>query len=257
MRSKEDYVPYIALALGLTVAVLVSFQLYLWREPGRIAGVETNDRAADFTAGQQLFKKNCTLCHGDNGEGTPGRPALNDKPFLANTTDDTIFSVVSSGVPNTEMPSWNQSHGGPLTDEDIRQVVVFIRAWEPTAPDRRATPLVGDVGHGKTLYTNLCVACHGKDGSGSDRAPALNDPIKLAQFDDSWYRDTITKGRPAQGMPTWGTVLSPQQTADLLALIDSWRNAAQQSNSTSPATGVPTSPTAPTQTPGAATPSSS
>jgi mono/diheme cytochrome c family protein len=123
------------------------------------------------------------------------------------------------------MPAWNQSHGGPFTDENVRQLVTFIRAWEPNAPDRKATPKPGDLARGADIFASVCAACHGDGGKGTDRAPALNDPVKLQQFDDSWYRDTIMKGRPAQGMPTWGTVLSPEQITDLLALVDSWRQA--------------------------------
>ncbi len=55
------------------------------------------------------------------------------------------------------------------------------------------------------------------------RRSALNNPQKLNEFDNTWYRDTIAKGSPAKGMPTWGTVLSPQQISDLIALIDLWR----------------------------------
>src|SRR5579871_772077 len=129
MRAKENYIPYVSVAFILTLAILISFELYIVREPIRIAGVEANDKAVAVSAGAALFKKNCTLCHGDNGEGTPGKPALNDKTFLATANDDTIFSVISSGVPNTQMPAWNQSHGGPLTAQDVQQLVAFIRAW--------------------------------------------------------------------------------------------------------------------------------
>ena len=40
---------------------------------------------------------------------------------------------------------------------------------------------------------------------------------------DDWYRQVIRNGRPAKGMPTWGTVLSPNQIEDLVALIGAWR----------------------------------
>ncbi len=226
MRAEENYAPHIAVAFGLTLAILGAFQLYIWSEPQRISGVEARDKATAVSGGQALFKKNCTLCHGDTGEGTEGRPSLNDKTFLAAASDDTIFSIISSGVPNTEMPAWNQAHGGPLTNEDVGQLVSFIRAWESNAPDRRATPVAGNIGRGRALFSNVCAACHGKDGKGSDRAPALNDASHLSQFDDAWYRNTITKGRPAKGMPTWGTVLAPLQIADVLAYIDTWRQAA-------------------------------
>jgi mono/diheme cytochrome c family protein len=124
-----------------------------------------------------------------------------------------------------------------LTDEDVRNLVAFLRAWQPTAPDRRDIPPVGDLAKGKTLYANVCAVCHGDVGQGTGQAPALNDPSQLNQFDDAWYRDAITQGRPSKGMPTWGTVLSPQQVSDLIALLDSWRPK------------QPATPTPPTATP--------
>jgi mono/diheme cytochrome c family protein len=195
------------------------------------------------SAGRALFSKNCTTCHGKDGEGVDA-PSLNDKRFLSTTSDDTIFSVISSGVPGTEMPAWNQAHGGPFTDQDVRQLVAFIRAWEPEAPDRRATPQVGDPARGAEIVSSICSACHGENGKGSDRAPALNDPERLKQFDDAWYRDTITQGRPAKGMPTWGTVLSPAQITDLIALIDTWREAPPAPPTPTPGPAATLTPTA-------------
>jgi cbb3-type cytochrome c oxidase subunit III len=222
MRPKEEYTRLIVTSLVLTVAIFIAFQVYLVREPGRIAAVEARDKTLAVEGGQALFKKNCALCHGDNGEGSSG-PALKDKTFLNTTDDDTFFNVISAGVPSTEMPAWNEAHGGPMTDEEVKQVVAFMRDWQATATDIRAAPPNGDSDRGQTLFTNVCAACHGGKGEGTDKAIALNDPQKLKEFDDAWYRETITKGRPDKGMPTWGTVLAPQQISDLLALVDQWR----------------------------------
>jgi mono/diheme cytochrome c family protein len=222
MRARENYTPYITVAFGLTLAILVSFQAYLIREPGRIQGDEARDKAAAIAAGSSLFDKNCAPCHGSQGEGDIG-PALNDKQFLNTAADDTIFSVISSGVPGSQMPAWNQSHGGPMTNENVQDLVAFIRNWEASAPDRRATPVAGDPDRGARIFANVCIVCHGDNGKGTARAPALNDPARLSQLDDAWYRSTITNGRLAQGMPTWGTVLSPGQVNDLIALLDTWR----------------------------------
>jgi mono/diheme cytochrome c family protein len=150
--------------------------------------------------------------------------AIIDKQFLAETTDRTIFSLVSSGVPGSEMPAWNQSYGGPFTDQQVNQLVAFIRNWESTAPDRRVEAMKGDPAQGLVIFNSTCFVCHGEEGQGTERALALNDPARLAQFDDEWYANTIAEGRPAQGMPTWGTVLSPQQIRDLVALLRAWQH---------------------------------
>jgi mono/diheme cytochrome c family protein len=225
MRPQEGYTRFIIASLVLTLAILISFEVYVLREPERIARVEAQDKTLAVDAGQSLFQKNCTLCHGDSGEGDSG-PALKDKTFLDSTDDDILFSVISSGVPGTEMPAWNAAHGGPLTDEEITQLVAFIRSWQPTAADIRAAPPNGSADRGRELYATVCAVCHGDNGVGTGTVVALNDPQKLSQFDDAWYRDTISNGRPATGMPTWGTVLSPQQVSDLIAMIDVWRRKA-------------------------------
>jgi mono/diheme cytochrome c family protein len=221
MRPRENYTPYISVAFTLTLAILVSFQVYVLREPERIAADEARDELIEVTVGRGLYAENCAMCHGKEGEGVDG-PPLNDKRFLNETADETIFSLVSSGIPSSEMPAWNQVHGGPFTDEQVLQVAAFIRSWEADAPDRQAIAMAGDPVNGLTLFNSTCIVCHGEDGRGTERAPTLNDPARLTQFGDDWYIETISNGRPAQGMPTWGTVLSPVQVRDLVALLRIW-----------------------------------
>jgi mono/diheme cytochrome c family protein len=222
MRPRENYTPFVAVAFGLTLAIMVLFQIYILREPARIAADEIHDRSQAVDEGRTLFGTYCITCHGKQGEGVDG-PPLNDKQFLTDTNDQTVFSLIGSGVPGTEMPAWNQSLGGPLTDQQVNQLVAFIRNWEPTAPDRHAEAQRGDPTQGLVIFDSTCIVCHGENGQGTGRAVALNDPVKLAQFDDEWYASTIAEGRPAQGMPTWGTVLSPQQIRDLVALLRAWQ----------------------------------
>jgi len=222
MRPKENYTPFVAVAFGLTLVIMASFQIYIFREPARIAADEAHDRSQAVGEGRTLFGTYCITCHGEEGEGVDA-PPLNDKRFLTNTNDQTIFSLISSGVPGTEMPAWNQALGGPLTDQQVSQLVAFIRNWEPNAPDRQAEAQQGDPAQGLVIYESTCVVCHGENGLGTDRALALNDPVKLAEFDDAWYANTIAEGRPSQGMPTWGTVLSPQQIRNLVALLRAWQ----------------------------------
>ena len=222
MRPQEHYTGFVAVAFGLTLAILASFQAYIWREPARIAADEARQMQAATAAGGVLFSEYCVMCHGQQGEGVDG-PALNDSTFLASTADQTIFSLIASGVPGTEMPAWSQEHGGPFTDEQVRQLVAFVRAWEPNAPDRHAIAMAGNPVKGLDLYNSTCVVCHGEAGAGTERAPALNDPDRFSGFDDEWFVDTIRSGRPSKGMPTWGTVLSPVEIRDAVALLRAWQ----------------------------------
>ncbi|MCZ7665295.1 MAG: c-type cytochrome [Thermoleophilia bacterium] len=221
MRPRESYRPFTIAILLMIVGILVSFEVYQLREPARVAAEESRDRILATTAGRELFADNCAMCHGEQGEGVDG-PPLNDSTFLHTTLDSTIFSVVGSGVPNTEMPAWNQAHGGPFTDEQIGDLVAFMRSWESTAPDRAAEAMKGDPQEGLAIYAATCTVCHGAEGQGTPLGPALNDVHRLASFDDDWYASTIADGRPAAGMPTWGTVLSPVQIRDLIALLRAW-----------------------------------
>ena len=222
MRPRENYTLFFAVGLGLTLAILVILQAYILREPARIQADVAADLAAAVAAGGELYAENCTSCHGEHGEGQSG-PALNSRELLKTTTDKAFVSITRTGVPGTNMPAWGQEFGGPFTDEQAAQLAAFMRAWEPTAPEITPEEKNPDPVRGATLFASACFTCHGENGQGTDTAPALNDPERLNQFDDAWYRATIANGRPAKGMPTWGTVLSPDQIIDLVALIAAWR----------------------------------
>jgi mono/diheme cytochrome c family protein len=243
LGKRDDYSRLVAAALVLSIGILVAFQIYMLREPDRIQSVLASDQAERVTRGQQLFTANCATCHGQHGEGDIG-PTLNSKRFLQTADDGIIFSLIGSGVPGSGMPSWAQANGGPFTDEQISDLVGFIRSWQATATDVAKPTPTPNPAQGATIFNSICYACHGPNGEGTDRAPALNDQKLLAQFDDAWFRQTISQGRPSKGMPTWGKVLSPEQINSVVAYI---RQFAQIS---APASAAPTK--VPTAAPSAA-----
>jgi mono/diheme cytochrome c family protein len=206
----------------LTLATLAILQVYILREPARIQADMAADLASAVAAGGELYADNCTSCHGEHGEGQSG-PALNSRELLKTTPDEALINITRTGIPGSNMPAWGQAFGGPFTDEQVAQLVAFVRAWEPTAPEIAAEEKTPDPVRGATLFASSCFTCHGENGQGTHVAPAINDPERLKQFDDAWYRATIANGRPAKGMPTWGRVLSPDQIKDLVALIAAWR----------------------------------
>ena len=87
MRAQENYTPFIAVGLALTLAILITFQIYLFQEPGRIQADEATNKLAAEIAGQDLYAEHCATCHGTNGQGVSG-PALNSRELLTLTTDD-------------------------------------------------------------------------------------------------------------------------------------------------------------------------
>ena len=93
----------------------------------------------------------------------------------------------------------------------------------PLSPEIEPISFEPDSSRGALLFETTCAVCHGENGLGSDDGPAINDALRLASLDNDWYRSTIANGRPAKGMPTWGTVLAPNQIEDLIALVDDWR----------------------------------
>ena len=221
--GQENYDNLFKIGALLAFLLILGTSAYWIGDQTRLASAAKNLLTGRVQRGQEIYTEQCIACHGVDGEGGAG-PALNSRQLLKNTPDEIFFSVIRSGVPNTQMPSWSVDFGGPLTDEAIRDVVAFLRAWEPNAPDLTPQARSADPASGAVLFESTCAICHGEAGHGGKAGiPALNDPQRLAKFDDSWYRGVIANGRPAKGMPTWGTVLSPEQMDDLVALIAAWR----------------------------------
>src|SRR5512135_1104462 len=122
----ENYRRQITIGLVLTLVTVAALAIAWATEPSRMAEAQDTANKAGVLAGRQIYVANCTPCHGTRGEGGVG-PALNDKNVLTKGTNEVLAGYIAVGRPNTLMPAWSQAHGGPLTDEDIRNVVSFIR----------------------------------------------------------------------------------------------------------------------------------
>jgi len=103
--------------------------------PADYAG-KTNPLAPDATtAGAEIFKTNCENCHGPQGHGDgPAGAMLDPTPKnlpellkMPGAGDDFLFWRISTGREGTVMIAWNKNNNGTLTDEQIWQVIAFIR----------------------------------------------------------------------------------------------------------------------------------
>jgi mono/diheme cytochrome c family protein len=119
--------------LVFMAVLLVGFVVYKAREPGLREDAAREQRITYTGLGLRLFDDNCASCHGEGGTGGDA-PVLNAREFLASTADEQIRLLTSGGVSGTDMPAWSIDFGGTLTDEQIRQLVTYIRSLEADAP---------------------------------------------------------------------------------------------------------------------------
>ena len=80
--------------------------------------------------GEQLYRENCALCHGEKADGRGARsmglnarPANFTEPVWARPESATrAFQAISRGVPGSAMPSWESA----LSPEDRWALVAFL-----------------------------------------------------------------------------------------------------------------------------------
>jgi cytochrome c oxidase cbb3-type subunit 3 len=103
----------------------------------------------DVEKGRTLFAQHCAACHGANGEGGHGTgvtfsrprdlpimpPALNNAGFLAAASDAMIKATLMRGREGTPMISYLDQG---LSEQDINNIVAFVRNFEVNAPAQRA-----------------------------------------------------------------------------------------------------------------------
>jgi mono/diheme cytochrome c family protein len=139
--------------------------------------------SVDVAAVRDVYANTCVECHGENGEGTTKAPILNTS-YVRNMPGDQLYSIVTSGVRNTEMAGFADT----LSDETRAGLVYLLQNWdavmggEMVAAGPTATPEVVTE-TGQQLFEMWCAICHGVRGEGSAMAPSLNDiPALPADF---------------------------------------------------------------------------
>ena len=120
--------------LALFAVMVLAFPVYRWFEPDSRATAREQHLADLAAYGGELFQTNCVACHGQDATGGIG-PALNSKQFLTTATDGQINSLISVGVPGSQMSAYSLDYGGPLTLAQIEALTAFLRSLEPNAPD--------------------------------------------------------------------------------------------------------------------------
>lgn len=154
--------------LGVSIVALFVI-LYYFYELGAPLGLSKPrlDQQADLQQvtsierGYNLYMANCARCHGPNGEGGIG-PVLNDQMKLYDHLNEqylknvlTVGGRLVCGNPNSLMPVWADTNGGPLNYLQIQDLIAFIRAPNTESygirDDTLDEPVIGPDGEEETF----------------------------------------------------------------------------------------------------------
>ncbi|MBK8409997.1 MAG: c-type cytochrome [Sandaracinaceae bacterium] len=205
-----------ALALVLVVMILTGCE-----QPAEVVAAPT---AKVSLPGAPLYARYCALCHGGQGEGAAAdhANALTNPLFLGSATDTFLFESIRRGRPGTPMSAFGVAAGGPLSDDEVRDVIAFLRSFQHTGPNKEmapdAPPDLERAQRARPVFATHCVSCHGARGEGL-LAPSLNNPVFSELVSDHLLTQAITAGRPGTPMVAFGDTLSAEQVGDLVHLI--------------------------------------
>jgi mono/diheme cytochrome c family protein len=85
-------------------------------------------------AGAVIYAKSCYGCHGAQGEGR----GLPDFPALETTQNAVV--VTSAGTGGVYMPAFGEQNGGPLSEEDLDNLMAYLSTWESEPDETTTTP---------------------------------------------------------------------------------------------------------------------
>jgi cytochrome c oxidase cbb3-type subunit 3 len=163
MRTTNAF--YVLLLLSLVA--LLALPLFA-QDKNPFAG---NPQAAK--AGESQFRANCAFCHGLGARGGGRGPDLTRAQKMHGSADADLFRTINQGVPGTAMPPNGATQQGVgMTEEEIWQVITYIRSVEKKAP----AAVLGDAARGKALFygTAVCSTCHMISGKGGRLGPDLS-----------------------------------------------------------------------------------
>ncbi|MBI1952662.1 MAG: c-type cytochrome [Candidatus Omnitrophica bacterium] len=202
--------------------------------------------------GQQLYEKQCALCHGLTGAGDgPAAYLLYPKPrdFTRNefrlvststmeAADEDLFLAITRGMPGSAMPSWEA-----LTEKERWALVGYVRKLtgspapsDPASivPVPRETPSnAKSAGRGRALFSQGCASCHGLQGKG-DGQQVMQDnqgfPIRPRNLTAGIFKGSsqsadlyrrIIAGLPGSPMPSYAGAYTDEQVWDLVHFVQS------------------------------------
>lgn len=171
---------------------------------------------------EKQYQQYCTLCHGAEREGYANdqAPSLRSQSLMESGWRE-MFQATAYGRPGTPMSGYFEEVGGPLTQQEIWHLVMWLAEQENIEPiwlERDA--IEGDIVAGQEIYEAECSICHGDSGEGG-AGTALGNPGMLAMTSDPFIRYAIENGRQGTDMPAFIDDLSSTDIDNVTAFIRS------------------------------------
>lgn len=139
------------------------FGLFAWASFALLA--QTNGMRGDAADGGRLYRSNCLVCHGPEGNMIEGIDLAHGK-FRRASSDAAVIRIIQNGVAGTAMPPHS------LTDLQCGNIVAYLRSLGVAAGGGS-----GDAARGRTVFETRggCVGCHRVNGAGSRVGPDLSE----------------------------------------------------------------------------------
>ena len=234
-------------ALRWCFAVLVASLCAVPMGSVRVAAQDVGTEA-QRESGRALYLRNCSQCHGENGDGagyatprlyprprefTMGNFKVRSTPSGELPTHQDLVNIIRRGMPYTSMPAWPT-----LSDQEVSDLAYYLTTFSPDFSNVERVPqpvplpsapaaTTESIELGKELYVeNGCVKCHGplgrSDGPSAETlVDELDYPIRAADLSKSWtFRGgssredifrTMTTGFNGTPMPSYEEALPPEQ----------------------------------------------
>jgi len=149
-------------ALGMLGLLAVGLPLYWLAEPGRQDGAVAAYNLSFEVRGSNTYTVDaqCVNCHAAGGVGGGAAYVLQDADgqFLANVTwkapalnnvllrysEDEVRYILNYGRPGSPMAAWGTPGGGPLTEQAVNNVIIYMRTLQMQSLDPVAIQNAGD-----------------------------------------------------------------------------------------------------------------
>lgn len=251
MRNERKYKILSLLSMVLAVLLLGTCV----REPFRMNTAVYRQHEEYVLKGAKVYAENCVQCHGPRGEGVIGMP-LNRADYRVDYESpagrdvyNLIYNTLKMGRPGnpdqyqwvkapdgkwlsyTTMPAWHRDFGGPLDDDYVKALTLFImkpdpdgEQWNLIGSDQAPMPAVvldvdpktGEIplpdsqtdattnAAAKALLRNLgksqCLTCHTVGTRGGKVGPDLTQ-VGLWGIDQEFLESWIKFASGPKAMP--------------------------------------------------------